>query len=429
MLFVPYPGLSRHPMGYRFGKLAVLLLFSLGCRCGLCQLQRALCDNGNGRFETQFETGATVLVDAVRNGAFSGRTCSASIKWGRRDLSVVPSAAQVDIDVLGADFGFESPVAAFVIRSADNDWHASYAIYSLQKPVRLLRTLTGSDFYRTVDADFDGRIAIWTRDAAAIDRFDDLRYSDFDFPPTVVLRFEHHRLLDVSAEYTSHYDRQIAEIRAQLTSEALSDFRNSDGKLLDGSLPWPRLVALRKTKIKVLEIVSAWLYSGREQKAWAELSLNWPPTDFDRVRAALLDARAKGVVAQVDGVAPAVHLLRKRHPTIYALPGTEVRERFEGPMVEEGNLDSDFPASPDSSASIADVAPRAISLRRDEMAFKSEAVDLVIDAAGKVWSAKMVGSDHDPELLESAKGWTFIPAFKYGRAVACRDQMGIYPYR
>lgn len=416
-------------MGHRFGTFPVLLLLYLGCRYGQCQLQRALCDDGNGRFETQFETGATILVDAVQSGAFSGRTCRASIHWGSRDLSVVQSAAQVDIDVLGADFGFGTPVAAFVIRSADSDWHASYAIYSLQKPVRLLRTLTGSDFYRAVDADFDGRIAIWTRDAAAIDGFDDLHYSDFDFPPTNVLRFERHRLIDVSAEYTAHYDKQIAEIHAQLTSEALSDFRKSDGKLLDGSLPWPRLIALRKTKVKVLEIASAWLYSGREQRAWAELASDWPPADFDRVRAALLDARAKGVAAQDDGAAAAVHLRLKRRPTIYALPGTEIREHFEGPMVEEGTLDSDFPATPDSRANIADTAPRPISLRRNEMVFKDEAVDLVIDAAGKVWSAKMVGSGHDPELLESARGWTFIPAFRYGRAVACRDRMDVYAFR
>lgn len=63
------------------------------------------------------------------------------------------------------------------------------------------------------------------------------------------------------------------------------------------------------------------------------------------------------------------------------------------------------------------------------MVFKGEAVDLVIDAAGKVWSAKMVGSGHDPELLESAMGWTFIPAFRYGRAVACRDRMDVYAFR
>lgn len=416
-------------MGHRLGKIPVVLLVCLGCRYGSCQLQRALCDDGNGRFETQFETGATVLVDAVQNGAFSGRMCTARIHWGNRDLSVVASAAQVDIDVLGADLGFGSPVAAFVIRLGDSDWHASYAIYSLQKPVQLLGTLTGGDFYRAVDADFDGRIAIWTRDAAAVNGFDDLHYSDFDFPPTVVLRFEHHRLVDVSAEYTSHYDQQIADIRAQLTPEALSAFRNSDGKLLDGSLSWPRLIALRKTKVKVLEIASAWLYSGREQKAWAELATDWPPADLDRVRAALLDARAKGVAAQADRAPAAVHLRLKRRPTIYPLPGTEIRERFEGPMVEEGTLDSDFPASPDSRANIADIAPRPISLRRNEMVFKSEAVDLVIDAAGKVWSAKMVGSGHDPKLLESATGWTFIPAFRYGRAVACRDRMDIYPYR
>jgi hypothetical protein len=180
----------------------------------------------------------------------------------------VATAEQIDLDAMGADLGFGVPVAAFEIRQAANDWRATYAIYSLDKVPRLLAKLTGGDFYQAVDADFDGRIAIWTTDAAAVNGFDGLRYADHDFPPTVVLRYEHRWLEDVSAEYPKQYDEQIAQVRAQLTPQALAAFQASDGKLEDGFRPWPELIPLRKTKAKVLEIVWSYLYGGREAEAW-----------------------------------------------------------------------------------------------------------------------------------------------------------------
>jgi outer membrane biosynthesis protein TonB len=56
-----------------------------------------------------------------------------------------------------------------------------------------------------------------------------------------------------------------------------------------------------------------------------------------------------------------------------------------------------------------------------------EVVDLTIDEAGKVWSAKLEGSANDPDLVEAAKGWSFVPAFKGGRAVACSYRMTVSP--
>ena len=62
------------------------------------------------------------------------------------------------------------------------------------------------------------------------------------------------------------------------------------------------LEGLLNTKIKVLEIVWSYLYSGRQQEAWHELQDMWPASDFERIRAAILDARARGIRAEVDGV-------------------------------------------------------------------------------------------------------------------------------
>ena len=55
-------------------------------------------------------------------------------------------AAQVDINVLGVDFGLGRPVVAFQVKKSAADWDMTYQIYSLQKPPKLLRTIAGGDF-------------------------------------------------------------------------------------------------------------------------------------------------------------------------------------------------------------------------------------------------------------------------------------------
>jgi hypothetical protein len=98
---------------------------------------------------------------------------------------------------------------------------------------------------------------------------DQLSAGELDFPPTIVLRFEKHKLIDVSAEFQSLFDHQIAQLRGELDSTQLDDFKNSDGKLSPSpSLSVEQMHHRRLTKIKVLEIVWAYLYSGREQQAW-----------------------------------------------------------------------------------------------------------------------------------------------------------------
>ena len=159
--------------------------------------------------------------------------------------------------------------------------------------------------YRAVDEDFDGKVAIWTTDAAAVEGFDGLTYADYVSPPTVVLQFERGELVDVSAWYRAQYDRQIAELRGGVTAEALAEFRKSDGRVESGSVPAADWVRLRKTKAAVLEIVWAYLYSGRPDRAWAELEGAWPSGDVARVKAAIVAARARGIEAKVTKVASA----------------------------------------------------------------------------------------------------------------------------
>ena len=53
-----------------------------------------------------------------------------------------------------------------------------------------------------------------------------------------------------------------------------------------------RLAQLRSVKIQVLEVVWAYLYSGREQEAWRALADMWPNGDVERIRSEIIAARA-----------------------------------------------------------------------------------------------------------------------------------------
>ena len=83
-----------------------------------------------------------------------------------------------------------------------------------------------------------------------------------------------------------------------------------------------------------------------------------------------------------------------------------------------------------------DISPQRIVFRRppppqgvSPAAFNAEvAVDLVIDAAGKVWSIKTEGKT-DQDLIDASAGWKFVPALKYGNPVASRLRLGVTPFQ
>lgn len=432
---------------YRIALLTIL--FCLSGVAGRAETQKTVCDNGYGQFKTQFPTGVSVRVGAGQSGAFATRMCNAILSWNHDKLVAVANAPQVDIDVLGADLGLGVPVVAFQVRKADHDWQSTYLIYSLRKKPRLLQTVTGGDSYRAVDADFNKRVAIWTTDAAAVNGLDGLAYADYDSPPALVLNFEHGKLTDVSAHYQPQYDPQIAKLEAQLTAQELNSFSKSDGRLAFGSAPAAEWARLRTTKVKVLEIVCAYLYSGRPQQAWAELDEAWPPADAARIKAAILAARARGIDSQVAAIAstklpprwhdaPIVYKFLKPHA-----PGSKAEtelccwdQGFSSTVGSQTPQNQGATTYAMAYAMAADRAPVAILLWRpplspsqQSLARSQETLGLVIDEAGKVHSAKLLFPSNDPELLHAAKKWKFIPAFKDGQPVAYNLKMDVSPYQ
>jgi hypothetical protein len=400
------------------------------CVSASAQSPQVVCDHGIGHFGATYLTGVTVRVAPVKSGAFATRACQAELRWGANRTVAVPSAAQIDIDVLGADLGFGTPVVAFVVQPTQDDTRKNYEIWSLDKNPRSLHTLTGEISYRAVDADFNGQVALWTTDTAATQDLDDHLNLP---PPTVALKFDHGHLLDISSWYRPAYDLQIVALRAHLTAQDLADLRNSDTQPTQAA-------QLSQTKATLLQIVEAYLYSSRPERAWAELESAWPAPDIPRIKAALLTARARGIAALTTNTTPRPLPAKWLEPARlyqYLKPSGQPdssggRLTYHAPGISgsEGPVLVKDPSALPLYA--ADKDPVAITLWRptpspqeQSLPLQDETVLLIIDAAGKVRSARMLSPAADPELLRAAADWKFIPASLDGKPVAYQLTMTV----
>jgi hypothetical protein len=401
--------------------LALSLLSCLSTSVCHAQSHDVICRDGAGDFDTEFHTGVKVHVGAARNGELATRVCEATLSWANQNLVITTAAAQLDVDALGVDLGMAVPVVAFQVKKSTPECCMEYKIYSLRTPPVLLRTITGGEFFSAADTDLDGRVEIWTDDAGSVEGFESLLLSDLDFTPAIVLRFVRGRLLDVSSEFQTYFDQKIAEERAKLSPQDLGDFKSSDGKLASTTaFPADRLFHLRRVKVKVLEIVWSYLYSGREQEAWSSLADMWPAADVDRIRAAILNARARGIRAQVDGVSTAIPTGREIHAKIF--DGTTIVTATPGVTPKDVTPQLEItPPKPILMQRPPPLTAFEVGLAQSESNLK-----LVIDSAGKVRSAEMMGNAQvDEGLMNSTSKWKFIPAFSADQPVASRIFLGV----
>src|SRR6478752_3840239 len=221
------------PARFRF-RVVALLLFSITCLTNsVCHAQShdVICRDGGGEFEAGPNAGIRVHVGAARNGELAARVCEAALSWGNESLVISPAASDLDIDAFAVDLGLGPLVVTAQVRKSKTECCMVYNIYSLRTPPELLRSISGGQFFSAADTDLDGRVEIWTDDAASVEGFENLRLNDLDFPPLLVLRFVRGRLLDVSSEFRPAFDQKIAEVRAKVDPQALADFKSSDGRL------------------------------------------------------------------------------------------------------------------------------------------------------------------------------------------------------
>lgn len=370
----------------RFSLLPVVILL-----LAVCQVQAydVLCHNGDTGFHAEFRTGVIVSVGPpTQAGLAAARVCRATLSWNNQEVVVADRAEEVDLDLFGVDLGLGEPVAAFQLKNSAAECCQTYKIYSLQPPPRLLRTLTGGIYFSARDSNLDGRVEIWTDDAAAVNGLEGLRASELQYPPACVLRFDGGQLLDVSSEFQPFFDDIVTKIRAEMNPAELAQFRL-------GKPAAPQLPAVKK---QVLELVWSYLYSGREKQAWQTLADMWPAADVKRIRSALERARGRGLRSQVDG---SLHtsFVEEQHAHVYDFP-----EELARPIV------------------VRYYPPKGKKALNGKLR-----LTLIVDFAGKVWSVKVAGRNKaaGEYVKDSSANWKFVPAFDGNNSVASRVHMTI----
>src|SRR4029077_11059336 len=143
--------------------------------------------------------------------------------------------------------------------------------------------------------------------------------------------------------------------------------------------------------------------------------------DLDRIRGALLNARAHGIRSQVDGVSTPVPPSRQTHAKIF--DGTTTVVPLTGVTPKDVKAKQEI------------IPPRAILMERpahatpkeEQLAQSESLLKLVIDSAGKVRSVEGMGTEQriDQALLKSTSNWKFIPAYKAGAPVAGQIFLGV----
>ena len=171
----------------------------------------------------------------------------------------------------------------------------TYWIVSLGHQPGLLKQLSNQTTIEFRESS-EGHIDLRTGDGA-FDYFDCLSHAETVFP-TVFLRLRGRELQDVGPEHWDDYANQIAAAQTKITAEELRQFRESTNQdqMCEGNP--------RATMPKVLAIVFANLYGGKEQEAWKALDEMWPPTDKERIRKLILEKRAEGMLRYTRPSAP-----------------------------------------------------------------------------------------------------------------------------
>ncbi|HEV7553564.1 MAG TPA: hypothetical protein VGP65_17885 [Candidatus Angelobacter sp.] len=212
------------------------------------------------------------LIDSNKRAVFS------TADW---DIAYVQSKEDVNGD------GIPDLVLEGFSGGAHCCW--TYYVVSLGATPSLLKKFEnerGAGFVRNKST---GRIEIATMDGA-FDYFDFLSHGETPFPD-VYLSLEGKLLSDISKTHVADYDLEIKKARTQLDSKTVSQFRSvaTMHDLASGDFN-------RHTASIVLQIVFAYLYSGRKELAHRAVKEMWPVFDQERIWKLILETRRKGIL-------------------------------------------------------------------------------------------------------------------------------------
>ncbi len=133
----------------------------------------------------------------------------------------------------------------------------------------------------------------------------------------------------------------------------------------------------------------------------------WPSRDFNRIRTKISAARQRGILHGINRETGKPKHKRRAH--IYDATGSSDAVSWSA-----FNPDGGAPDTTEQESVV--VQPKSILLRRpppsevEDFHASDAPMELVVDAAGKVRSAKLL-TGADPRWIQASAGWHFIPAF------------------
>lgn len=184
-------------------------------------------------------------------------------------------------------FGDGSPSIILQDFSGGTESRYTYKIVNLSEPPVVLPAIENeAPFYFFQDT-ASHSYRIMTTDGG-FHNFDGLCFDCSPFP-RVVLRVDKDGLHDVSADFVEQYDSEIALAQAKIGEGGIAKFLEAD---------------FRDARNVVLEIVFAYLYSGRQTEAWQALDQMWPAQDRERIKGLIVKTRAEGLLSKLAKTKP-----------------------------------------------------------------------------------------------------------------------------
>ena len=302
-------GLAWLPSSFRNGGfpaffpllrlLAVLSFLSLCSNGAVGRNKNKDCYYGKGR-RIRNVAGFQVKVEANPDWEdFEDDPCRAVVLDSQKKIVFSTSDHRFSIEVAGRDVNGDS-IPDVVIAGFSGGAHCCWTYYfiSLGAEPKLLLKFENERDAAIYEDEHTKRIYFGIQDGA-FDYFDGLCHACTPFP-LVFFRLEGKRLVDISSEFTTDYDDIVKESKAALKNEDLAAIAAMVTKPTETPQPETRDAVER-----ILTIVFAYLYSGRENQARQELQAMWPKFDQDRMWGLIQEQRREGILRYVYGAGDA----------------------------------------------------------------------------------------------------------------------------
>jgi len=246
------------------------------------------CFHGHGKVVRKFPGLSIEITPGVDKDALDEPECRLVVRDASGKVILAQDDFSFEILLHGRDVNGDG-IRDLVLKEYSGGAHCcwTYYFFSLAPRPGLI-----TRFENDRDASFfedktPGQIYMAIEDGA-FDYFDGLCHACTPFP-LVFLRINGTRLVDVSLEHRDTYDEIIADNRKAL--------RRKDVDRVVSMKQTPTASSERDEAVeRILTIVLAYLYSGREDQARRQLQEMWPEFDRERIWKLILETRHNGIL-------------------------------------------------------------------------------------------------------------------------------------